>query len=200
MKPLLKKGIPELRIPSLNPMVVPKVSVKQGSGPVSLDSTFTDLKINGITDYTIENVRADLDKYQIDFDAKLPYMYNVGDYKIEGKILVLPISGSGDSWSNYTDVTIKATLKGSKEVKQNKNYFKVDRFDFDLNVGKAIIHFNNLFNGNKELGDAMNKFMSENWEAVYKELKPVVNEAVSAILKDVAEKVFSKFPMDELFA
>lgn len=41
--------------------------------------------------------------------------------------------------------------------------------------------------------------MIENWEVVYKELKPVVNEAVSAILLDVAQKVFNRFPMDELF-
>ncbi|XP_073983828.1 protein takeout-like [Rhodnius prolixus] len=199
MKPLLRKGIPQLKIPSLDPMVIPRVNVKQGSGPVSMDSTFTNLKINGITDFTIKNIRPDLDNNQIDFEATLPYMYNVGDYKIEGKILVLPISGNGDSWSNYTDVNIKATLKGEPEAKGGKTFFKIKEFKFDLNVGRAIIHLNNLFNGNKELGDAMNNFMIENWEVVYKELKPVVNEAVSAILLDVAQKVFNRFPMDELF-
>ena len=45
----------------------------------------------------------------------------------------------------------------------------------------------------------MNRFMSENWEAVYKELKPVTNEAVSTLLGDVASKVFNAFPMDQLF-
>jgi len=198
-RPSLKSGIPQLKIPSLEPMVVPRISVKQGSGPVSIDSTFIDLKINGISNYEILNVRSNLDENRIEIDAKLPYMYNEGDYLINGKILVLPITGNGDSWSNYTDVTIKAVLTGKPETRNGKTYFGIDKFDCDLDVQKATIHMNNLFNGNKELGDAMNRFMSENWEVVYKELKPVINEAVSVLLKDVAQKVFKKFPRDELF-
>lgn len=45
----------------------------------------------------------------------------------------------------------------------------------------------------------MNRFMSENWEEVYKELKPVIDEAVGTLLRDVAKKVFDIFPYDELF-
>lgn len=50
------------------------------------------------------------------------------------------------------DVNIKATLKGEPEAKGGKTFFKIKEFKFDLNVGRAIIHLNNLFNGNKELG------------------------------------------------
>jgi hypothetical protein len=45
----------------------------------------------------------------------------------------------------------------------------------------------------------MNEFMSKNWEAVFQELKPVVDEAISAIMTDVARKVFHRFPFAELF-
>lgn len=45
----------------------------------------------------------------------------------------------------------------------------------------------------------MNRFMSDNWRAVYSELKPVIDEAVSTLLRDVAKKVFDKFPLEELF-
>lgn len=48
-------------------------------------------------------------------------------------------------------------------------------------------------------GDAMNDFMSRNWEVVFQELKPVVDQAISAILTDVASKVFDRFPFAELF-
>jgi hypothetical protein len=37
-------------------MVIPKVSVTQGSGPVSIDSTFTDLHVAGITNFDIKKV------------------------------------------------------------------------------------------------------------------------------------------------
>ena len=45
----------------------------------------------------------------------------------------------------------------------------------------------------------MNRFMEENWKAVYSELKPVINEAVSTIFLDVIKKVFDKFSLDDLF-
>jgi hypothetical protein len=45
----------------------------------------------------------------------------------------------------------------------------------------------------------MNDFMSRNWEVVFQELKPVVDQAISAILTDVASKVFDRFPFAELF-
>lgn len=47
--------------------------------------------------------RADIDKYRLDFEVAIPYLHTHGDYKIDGRVLVLPISGSGDSWSNYSE-------------------------------------------------------------------------------------------------
>ncbi|PSN50422.1 hypothetical protein C0J52_08551 [Blattella germanica] len=47
--------------------------------------------------------------------------------------------------------------------------------------------------------DAMNEFMSKNWEVVFQELKPVVDEAISALLFDIAKKVFDRFPLSQLF-
>jgi hypothetical protein len=48
-------------------------------------------------------------------------------------------------------------------------------------------------------GDAMNQFMRSNWEVVFKELKPVVDEAITTILTDAARKVFDRFTFAELF-
>jgi hypothetical protein len=45
----------------------------------------------------------------------------------------------------------------------------------------------------------MNDLMSEYWEVVFQELKPVVDQAISAILTEVASKVFDRFPLAELF-
>jgi hypothetical protein len=48
-------------------------------------------------------------------------------------------------------------------------------------------------------GDAMNQFIRSNWQAVFKELKPVVDEAITTILTDAARKVFDHFTFAELF-
>jgi hypothetical protein len=46
---------------------------------------------------------ADIDNYRLDLEVAIPYLYVYGDYKINGRVLVLPITGSGDSWSNYSE-------------------------------------------------------------------------------------------------
>lgn len=38
----------------------------------------------------------------MDLEVAIPYLFSTSDYKINGRILVLPIVGSGDSWSNYS--------------------------------------------------------------------------------------------------
>lgn len=48
-------------------------------------------------------------------------------------------------------------------------------------------------------GEAMSKMMKENWELVYQELKPVIEETAEAILKDIADKVFRKYSLEQLF-
>jgi hypothetical protein len=45
----------------------------------------------------------------------------------------------------------------------------------------------------------MEEFLSTNWEPVFREMKPVVDEAIGVILTDIARKVFDRFPLDELF-
>nr|AGM32444.1 hemolymph juvenile hormone binding protein (JHBP) [Coptotermes formosanus] len=199
LRPKLKSGIPQLKMPSVDPMFIPKVRLVQGSGPVSIDSTFTDIYVTGITNFDIKQVTVDLDNYRVDLQMALPYLYLNSDYTIQGRILALPISGSGDSWSNYTVVTGTGSLIGHKESRDGKDYMKLDQFKFSVDVAHADIHLNNLFNGNKELGDAMNRFMRSNWEAVFKEMKPVVDEAITSILTDIARKVFDRFSLAELF-
>lgn len=61
------------------------------------------------------------------------------------------------------------------------------------------MNFDNLFNGDKVLGDSMNQFLNENWSDILKELKPVLNKAIGGIYKAIAKPVFAKFPYADLF-
>jgi Haemolymph juvenile hormone binding protein (JHBP) len=55
----------------------------------------------------------------------------------------------------------------------------------------------NLFNGDKALGDNMNMFMNENWQDILNELKPAFSEAIGQILENIINNVFSKFAYSE---
>lgn len=62
------------------------------------------------------------------------------------------------------------------------------------------LYLENLFNGNKALGDNMNLFLNENWEIILQELKPAIRETLSQILSGIINNVFSKIPYAEYFS
>ncbi|XP_054290313.1 protein takeout-like [Macrosteles quadrilineatus] len=133
-KSFVKKGLPSLKIGPLDPLFVPKIRLRQGSGPVSLDLTSTDQIFKGIVNYRITSAKIDLKNYKMEFTVTLPWLYVGGKTKMEGRILAFPINGYGDSWSNYTMVSGKAILKGHPVEMEGKEFFRLDTVKFDMAV------------------------------------------------------------------
>ena len=96
---------------------------------------------------------------------------------------------------------VDAKIKGKASIveKNGKKYLNVDKVHLDLQPKKATFAFENLFKGDKTLGDNMNKFLNENWSEVYNELKPVIMEAMGKILLHICNGVFSKIEYTEMF-
>lgn len=51
------------------------------------------------------------------------------------------------------DVTGRAVLKGHTVVKGGKEHLKLDSVKFSLDVKKAVMFMDNVFKGNKEVGE-----------------------------------------------
>lgn len=56
-----------------------------------------------------------------------------------------------------------------------------------------------LFKGNKELNDHINKVIEENIESLTDEIKPVVAETIKSIFLQFLNQVYDKFPLDVLY-
>lgn len=65
----------------------------------------------------------------------------------------------------------------------------------EFNIGNASIHLDNLFNGDPELGATMNKFLNEHWRLIAGEMRPALEDAISNLLLDVADKLFGRYPL-----
>ncbi|KAL0281493.1 UNVERIFIED_CONTAM: hypothetical protein PYX00_002465 [Menopon gallinae] len=195
----LGKGIKQLRIPKMDPMIIPKVHLASGGGPVSLDSTFTNVEVEGLSNYEIKNINIDFDRKEIQAEAFVPVLNMKSQYETNGKILNLPITGSGDSHSKYTGVKANIKLKFKPENRNGQEYWNLEKSDFDVDVQHADIYLDNLFNGNKQLGDTMNTLIAENWQLVFQEMKPAVRDTVNALVSDMTSKVFNHFSLEELF-
>ncbi|CAH2009024.1 unnamed protein product [Acanthoscelides obtectus] len=198
LKPLLVKGIPELSIPSCEPLLIPEVVIDQGTGAVSLKSVYKDIKVYGPTQFMIKQVVVDFDKDRMKIKIFLPHLRVECKYLIDGRILMMPISGNGMSNANYSDIDATAIVRAERVKKDGDIYYNIKDFFVDFTIGHASIQLDDLFNGDEDLGRAMNSFLNENWKQVANEVKPVLEDNLAIIFKKFANKIFHKYPIKVL--
>lgn len=90
-------------------------------------------------------------------------------------------------------------FKTADRVKNGVNYLQVVDSKIHLNPKKVIFHFDNLFNGDKTLGDNINKVLNENWREVFEDVKPHYEEAFQKIAASIFNGLLDKVPKKDLF-
>ena len=84
-------------------------------------------------------------------------------------------------------------------MRNSKTYYTTASTEMQSDVEHAHFQFDNLFNGNKELGDNVDLVLNDNWRQVVDELHPEYNEIVRQILTGMIEKVWTKVSLEEMF-
>ncbi|KDR14109.1 Protein takeout [Zootermopsis nevadensis] len=198
LRPHLVKGIPEFGIPSCEPLEIKEMVLDQGQGVARLTSTYTDIKVHGPTNFRLETVRIDLDRRRVFLKLWLPYLRMTSHYKMDGRLLVLPITGSGYYEGNYTDIQAVCTLHGEHVSIRGQTHFSVKNFDVKFSIGGAKVFLGDLFNGDRELGEAMNLFLNENWKNVATELQPLLEAKIGDVFRQFSNSIYHKFPLDQI--
>lgn len=192
----LKNGNKKFQIISLEPLNFKNLHINQGHGPVAIDLLFPDVNFHGLSDGKISEVTNDWK--QMKAKAYFKTLHLKGEYEISGKVLVLPIQGKGPCDIEFDDMTVNVTIDFQEIEKNKKQVFDVKKFHIELQPKKTVYSFQNLFNGNKALGDNMNVFLNENSRELLEELKPAFSKGFDAILAKISNLVFHKLPVDEL--
>lgn len=136
-------------------------------------------------------------KYEV--HATVPKITIKGKYKVNGQVLVLPIRGEGTANLIFDNLSLNVKYKPKIVEKNGKIYIQTDRFALDFETTRLHINLENLFNGNKLLGDNMNLFLNENWRDILTELKPAVNLALEELFKGIINRIFLRIPYNDIF-
>lgn len=67
-------------------------------------------------------------------------------------------------------------------------------------IHRMYLYMENLFNGDKLLGDTTNQFLNENWRDIFNELQPAMLKAIGIMNLGVAKPVFDEVPYADLFS
>lgn len=99
LRPKFLNGIPELAIPSFNPLTIPEAQLNVGD---SLNATFKRIQLWGVEHFILDELSIDIDKIEITVGITIPSMRVKSEYNIKGRLLVLELDGKGPSDGNYS--------------------------------------------------------------------------------------------------
>ncbi|KAL1132410.1 hypothetical protein AAG570_010365 [Ranatra chinensis] len=143
--------------------------------------------------------RIDLKKQHLDLDISIPKLNIQGKYEVSGNVLVLAINGKGDANLTIDSINLKIGLDWEDKQKKGNLHSHITGYKVDFTVARLYIYFDNLFNGDKLLGENMNTFLNENWEAVLTDFRPAIGQTVGETVKLILNNIFEIIPFDMLF-
>lgn len=194
-------GVKELNLGVLDPLAVSDVEVKtSGNSPISLEIKLRDLKLYGFTGATVTEVNGFNNDMSGVSSMIIKSKVNslVGNYEMNGKFLVLPITGKGPCNITLVNPTFTASFKGEPDIIDGKTFLKIKDFKLKMEVKQVINNYENLFN-DKILSDNMNALLNENWKDFHNAASPPVVKSIGKDIKNVLSKMFETKPYEGFF-
>ncbi|KAL3282189.1 hypothetical protein HHI36_005383 [Cryptolaemus montrouzieri] len=199
LRPQLKKGIPELNVPGIEPLFIKEVAILRGENN-NFKAYLRNINVYGASDFEITKLKMNIGKSTFRVGVKIPKLTFNGDYDIDAKILVVPIKGTGKFRANATNCEAQAVLKG--DVRTDGSGIKrliFTSFNFAINIGDYNIELDNLFNGDRTLGQAAMDVLHENKQEFIIAALPFINKKASEILLEIANSITNTVDYEELF-
>ncbi|CAG9819734.1 unnamed protein product [Phaedon cochleariae] len=192
-------GIPSLSLPSIDPIQITSLEIGAGTSAVNLVQKYKDVKVYGFSKNKVEEAHMDFDKKILTFTTLYPELRQEGKYSVNGKILVIPVFGTGDSVIQLMDPRIVHTVVFKELTKNGKKHFHVEDYKLGISIKGAHYDFQNLFDGDKKLADNILKVINENWNVIFEDVRAGVETAYSAVCKAMANRLFDTVPVDDIF-
>lgn len=191
----LIEGIPEINVPSIEPLIIPAMKMENGHGAVRVRAIFSNLTIHGASNYTVLNVKSDLNKYRIDLALHLPHIEVTGNYDVNGNVLLFPVRSRGDFWAAFGNVTGLAKLYGSEELRNDTKFMKTERLGIQFKLSKSNFKIKDFINRNNVIGEAMNIFLNQNAPEIIEEMKPAASASIGKHFKNFLNTAFLQIPL-----
>ncbi|EFA05636.1 Circadian clock-controlled protein-like Protein [Tribolium castaneum] len=189
----------DLRIPGLKPLLIPSLVIGSGKRAVAVEQRFHNCNFHGFEHVLLEKFEFDFKKNTLIIDSHIPEVTKKCDYKLSGRVLLLPIQGEGESTIVLKNVTIAGYFNYETVKRSGKTYLRFVDHHLSLDVSHVYYHFDNLFNGDKALGDNINKVLNDNWSEVFEDVKGGYSEVMNQIIQTLLNNFWSVVSLEDAF-
>ncbi|XP_063991765.1 protein takeout-like [Diachasmimorpha longicaudata] len=195
LKPYLIQGIPELELPPIEPLTIPRLGMENGQGAVRVSALFSNITAIGPGNYTVGRVRVDLRNLRLNLHLTIPKIELQGHYEVAGNVLLFPIQSQGNFWALFGDVEAIARVQGVEEVREGVRYMRIARLLVDFTLGRARFRVVDQLNGNNVIGQAMNQFLNQNAKEIIEEMRPAASASIAKHFMSFLNTAFTKVPL-----
>ncbi|XP_063239890.1 uncharacterized protein LOC134540838 isoform X2 [Bacillus rossius redtenbacheri] len=154
--PGIVKGDRKYRVPPLEPFFISQMVLDQegqGGGP-GFSLVLSDASLSGLSKASIEDIRADLDKYILELELFFPHLELQTKYKLSGRFQSFPINGEGPGNITMTNVKVNCKFDFKQEKRKDGLTYLIPNtptLTFDIG-GRLHLQLDNLIKGDKNLG------------------------------------------------
>ncbi|XP_017773961.1 PREDICTED: protein takeout-like [Nicrophorus vespilloides] len=194
--PDILKGDKKNGLPSLMPLEIPEIHLMVTE---SLKIYLKNVKLFGLENAVIKKMDLDFDNKKCKITAFIDFLNLMADYEVDGHLLILPIVGQGPANITLVGGSFNYDFDYSLAMRRNRDFLKFDKFNLEYTSERMYIRLDNLFNGDKMLGEHMNMFLYENWKDVSEELYPSLRETIGTFITSIASGYLGRIPFNNLF-
>ncbi|KAF5274641.1 hypothetical protein FQA39_LY17157 [Lamprigera yunnana] len=152
----MQKGIPELGIPILEPLLIEKISINVGSKNIGqVDGQMENVEIRRLSEFTIDYANWDF-KHQLALNLTFPQIDVTGFYVIDAKISkMVTVYGKGPFWLKLWGLSLGTVSKMKYNLMHDPPFY-AESMKIDVKLKKLNNKFSNLMNDEK-LGRLFNE-------------------------------------------
>lgn len=193
----MPKGIPSIDMPVLDPLIIPQIKADISDPIAVLTLRIAQLKIEGLSSFSIQNLRADLDQGFVRFDLTLPTLVGRGKCYINGKFIkIFPIYGDGDFTIHVSNLLISGYAHLNFEPTADTN-LSLEQLLFDINFDDVSVSYDNLMGG-KSWSKSLMKLLNGLGGNLFLHFKPEILKELTKAVTKLANRELSKGTLSEL--
>ncbi|XP_014239028.1 circadian clock-controlled protein-like [Trichogramma pretiosum] len=198
LTPYLKKGIPAMKLPALDPLLLPSLTIDRNLESLKIKANMSNIQVFGGSNYIIDEIKANPDELTVSLKIQVPSVHVRGNYDVQGRLLLLPLAGIGTFKGNFTNTNVRVNARGKEVIDKNGvKRIEVDKLQTKIRVGHGNIKLK-APPAHTLTADAAATFFNSNPRLVLDIASPIIEDTAATISRALTVRALSVFTKDEL--
>ncbi|XP_058803119.1 circadian clock-controlled protein daywake-like [Phymastichus coffea] len=198
LTPFLAKGIPAMKLPALDPLLLPSLSIDRNLEALNIKANMSQIQVFGASNYLVDEIDAKPEQLAVYLKIHLPEVHVKGNYDVHGRLLLLPLSGVGSFKGNFTNTEVRVSARAKAVTdKTGVKRLELDKLQTKIRVGSGNIKLK-APPAHTLTADAAATFFNSNPRLVLDIASPIVEDTAATVGRALVARALSVFAKDEL--